>query len=68
MFRLNKKILFLFFASSLFAIGGIIYLFIENGIGYNKDTLYRGLTFISLIISSVILYLNIYKKELLEKK
>lgn len=61
MFKFNKKILFVFFALCLFAIGAKISLIIQNGMEEGNDLIFTILLLLSLTISSVVLYKKIYK-------
>ena len=61
MFNFNKKILFIIFMLCLFAIGAKISLVIQNGLGKGNDIIFTALLLLSLTISSVILYKQIYK-------
>ena len=61
MFKFNKKILFIIFALCLFAIGAKITLIIQNGFGKGNDLIFTLLLLLSLTISSVVIYRQIYK-------
>lgn len=61
MFKFNKKFLFVIFALCLFAIGVKISLVIENGPGKGNDLIFTIFLFFTLIISSIVIYKQIYK-------
>ena len=61
MLKFNKKFLFVIFALCLFAIGAKISLIIQNGLGKDNDLIFTILLLFSLIISSVVIYRQIYK-------
>lgn len=63
MIKINKKILFLLFALSIFLLGILISQIINNGFKTGKALIFEIMEITTLVISSCIFFVKLYIKK-----
>ena len=63
MIKINKKILFLLFALSIFLLGILISQMINNGFKTGKALIFEIMEITTLVISSCIFFVKLYIKK-----